>query len=298
MFDILFQFDCVGCILCFDCVWVMGIVNVILDLFFDGGVYDIIEVVVVYGLKLVEEGVDFFDIGGELICLGVMLVLVEEELGWVILVIEQLVVWIYVLISIDIFKLEVMCVVVVVGVGMINDIFGLCQEGVLDVVVEIGVLVVLMYMQGELGYMQVDLYYDDVVVEVYGFLVQCLFVVEMVGIVKKNLLIDFGFGFGKIIGYNMILLVCLECFLELGVLMLVGFLCKCSFGELIGCDMLFEWVVVLVVVYLIVVQCGVCIVCVYDVVVIVDVLKIWQVVEVVLMLCVDVVLMICWLDED
>lgn len=97
------------------------------------------------------------------------------------------------------------------------------------------------------------LYYDDVVVEVYCFLVECLFVVEMVGIVRKYLVIDLGFGFGKFIEYNMMLLVCFEWFLELGVLMLVGLLCKCSIGELIGCELLCECVVGLVVVYLIVV---------------------------------------------
>lgn len=50
MFDIFFQLDCVGCVLWLDCLCVMGIVNVILDFFFDGGVYNMVDVVVVYGL--------------------------------------------------------------------------------------------------------------------------------------------------------------------------------------------------------------------------------------------------------
>lgn len=89
---------------------------------------------------------DMFDVGGEFICFGVVDVLLDVELVWVLLVIEVLVVCCVVLILIDIFKFEVMCVVVVVGVGMINDVYVLCWEGVLDVVVLLGVLVCLMYM--------------------------------------------------------------------------------------------------------------------------------------------------------
>jgi dihydropteroate synthase len=204
MFDTSPQLDCAGRILRLDRAQVMGIVNVTPDSFSDGGAHDTTEAAVAHGLKLVEEGADLLDIGGESTRPGAAPVSVEEELRRVIPVIEQLAARTQVPISIDTFKPEVMRAAAAAGAGMINDIFGL-RQAALDAAAE-AAPVVLMHMQGEPGHMQADPHYDDVVAEVHGFLVQRLFAAEMAGIAKKNLLIDLGFGFGKTTAHNMTLL--------------------------------------------------------------------------------------------
>ncbi|PJL74490.1 dihydropteroate synthase [Stenotrophomonas maltophilia] len=298
MFDTSPQLDCAGRILRLDRARVMGIVNVTPDSFSDGGAHDTTEAAVAHGLKLVEEGADLLDIGGESTRPGATPVSVEEELGRVIPVIEQLAVRTHVPISIDTFKPEVMRAAVAAGAGMINDIFGLRQEGALDAAAETGVPVVLMHMQGEPGHMQADPHYDDVVAEVHGFLVQRLFAAEMAGIAKKNLLIDLGFGFGKTTGHNMTLLARSERFLELGVPMLAGLSRKRSLGELTGRGTPSERVAASVAAHLIAVQRGARIVRVHDVAATVDALKIWQAVEAVPTPRADAAPTIRWPDED
>ena len=168
-----------------------------------GGAHDTTEAAVAHGLKLVEEGADLLDVGGESTRPGAAPVSIEDELRRVIPVIEQLAARTSVPISIDTFKPEVMRAAVAAGAGMINDIFGLRQDGALDAAAEAGVPVILMHMQGEPGHMQVDPYYDDVVAEVHGFLVQRLFAAgNGRHSCKKNLLVDLGFSFGKTTAHN------------------------------------------------------------------------------------------------
>ncbi|CAH0247553.1 dihydropteroate synthase [Stenotrophomonas lactitubi] len=298
MFDISPQLDCAGRVLRLDRARVMGIVNVTPDSFSDGGAHDTTEAAVAHGLKLVEEGADLLDIGGESTRPGAAPVSIDEELRRVLPVIEQLVARTSVPISIDTFKPEVMRAAVAAGAGMINDIFGLRQEGALEAAADTGVPVVLMHMQGEPGHMQSDPQYDDVVTEVHGFLVQRLFAAEMAGIAKKNLLIDLGFGFGKTTAHNITLLARSERFLELGVPMLAGLSRKRSLGELTGRESPAERVAASVAAHLIAVQRGARIVRVHDVAATVDALKVWQAVDAVPAVRVDAKPTLRWPDED
>lgn len=298
MFDISPQLDCAGRILRLDRARVMGIVNVTPDSFSDGGAHDSTDAAVAYGLKLVEEGADLLDIGGESTRPGAAPVPIEEELQRVLPVIEQLAARTQVPISIDTFKPEVMRAAVAAGAGMINDIYGLRQEGALEAAAAAGVPVVLMHMQGEPGNMQGEPQYDDVVADVHGFLVQRLFAAEMAGIAKKHLVIDLGFGFGKTTAHNMTLLARSERFLELGVPMLAGLSRKRSLGELTGRAVPAERVASSVAAHLIAVQRGARIVRVHDVAATVDALKIWQAVEAVPAQRVDATPAIRWPDED
>jgi len=298
MFDISPQLDCAGRILRLDRARVMGIVNVTPDSFSDGGAHDTTEAAVAHGLKLVEEGADLLDIGGESTRPGAAPVSIDEELRRVVPVIEQLAARTPVPISIDTFKPEVMRAAVAAGAGMINDIFGLRQDGALEAAADTGVPVVLMHMQGEPGHMQADPQYDDVVTEVHGFLVQRLFAAEMAGIAKKNLLIDLGFGFGKSTAHNITLLARSERFLELGVPMLAGLSRKRSLGELTGRESPAERVAASVAAHLIAVQRGACIVRVHDVAATVDALKVWQAVDAVPAVRVDAKPTLRWPDED
>lgn len=298
MFDTSPQLDCAGRILRLDRARVMGIVNVTPDSFSDGGHHDTTEAAVAHGLKLVEEGADLLDIGGESTRPGAVPVSVEEELRRIVPVIEQLAARTSVPISIDTFKPEVMRAAVAAGAGMINDIFGLRQDGALEAAAAANVPVVLMHMQGEPGNMQADPHYDDVVAEVHGFLVQRLFAAEMAGIAKKHLVIDPGFGFGKNTAHNMTLLARAERFLELGVPMLAGLSRKRSLGELTGRDAPAERVAASVAAHLIAVQRGARIVRVHDVAATVDALKIWQAVDAVPAPRDDTRPTISWPDED
>ncbi|MDT3500798.1 dihydropteroate synthase [Stenotrophomonas maltophilia] len=298
MFDTSPQLDCAGRILRLDRARVMGIVNVTPDSFSDGGSHDTTEAAVAHGLKLVEEGADLLDIGGESTRPGAVPVSVDEELRRIVPVIEQLAARTSVPISIDTFKPEVMRAAVAAGAGMINDIFGLRQDGALEAAAAANVPVVLMHMQGEPGNMQADPHYDDVVAEVHGFLVQRLFAAEMAGIAKKHLVIDPGFGFGKNTAHNMTLLARSERFLELGVPMLAGLSRKRSLGELTGRDAPAERVAASVAAHLIAVQRGARIVRVHDVAATVDALKIWQAVDAVPAPRDDTRPTISWPDED
>ena len=298
MFDTSPQLDCAGRILRLDRARVMGIVNVTPDSFSDGGHHDTTEAAVAHGLKLVEEGADLLDIGGESTRPGAVPVSMEEELRRIVPVIEQLAARTSVPISIDTFKPEVMRAAVAAGAGMINDIFGLRQDGALEAAAAANVPVVLMHMQGEPGNMQADPHYDDVVAEVHGFLVQRLFAAEMAGIAKKHLVIDPGFGFGKNTTHNMTLLARSERFLELGVPMLAGLSRKRSLGELTGREAPAERVAASVAAHLIAVQRGARIVRVHDVAATVDALKIWQAVDAVPAPRDDTRPTISWPDED
>lgn len=298
MFDISPQLDCGGRVLRLDRARVMGIVNVTPDSFSDGGVHDTTEAAVAHGLRLVEEGADLLDIGGESSRPGAAAVSVEEELRRVVPVIEQLAARTQVPISVDTFKPEVMRAAVAAGAGMINDIHALRQPGALEAAAGANVPVVLMHMQGEPGTMQAAPHYDDVVAEVHGFLVQRLFAAEMAGIAKKNLVIDLGFGFGKDTGHNMTLLARSERFLELGVPMLAGLSRKRSLGELTGRDVPADRVAASVAAHLIAVQRGARIVRVHDVAATVDALAVWAAVEAVPAPRRDAASALRWPDED
>ena len=276
MFDTVPQLDCAGRILRLDRPQVMGIVNVTPDSFSDGGAHDTTDAAVAHALRLVEEGADLLDIGGESTRPGAAEVEVEEELRRVVPVIERLAAQVAVPISIDTSKPEVMRAAVQAGVGVINDVYGLRREGALDAAAALGVPVVLMHMQGEPRSMQAAPQYDDVVGEVHRFLAERIFAAEMAGIPKQRIVVDPGFGFGKDTAHNLQLLAQFERFVELGVPVLAGLSRKRSIGELTGRDVPADRVAGSVAAHLIAAQRGAAIVRVHDVAATVDALKVWN----------------------
>ncbi len=236
MFDLTQRLDCAGRILVLDRPRVMGIVNVTPDSFSDGGQHALVDAAVAHGLRLAGEGADALDVGGESTRPGATPVSQEEELRRVIPVIQQLAKATSLPISIDTSKPEVMRSAVAAGAGMINDVYALRREGALDAAAELGVPVVLMHLLGEPGSMQDDPRYDDVVADVHRFLAERLFACEMAGIAKKNLVVDPGFGFGKTLEHNLLLLRQLSRFADLGVPVLAGLSRKRSLGEITGRD--------------------------------------------------------------
>lgn len=276
MFDTSPQLDCNGRSLVLDRPRVMGIVNVTPDSFSDGGAHDSADAAVAHALRLVDEGADLLDIGGESTRPGADEVSVEEELRRTIPVIEALAARVSVPISIDTSKPEIMRAAVQAGAGMINDVYGLRREGALDAAAALGVPVVLMHMLGEPRTMQADPRYDDVIGEVHRFLAERIFAAEMAGVAKANLLVDPGFGFGKATAHNLQLLARLRRFTELGVPVLAGLSRKKSIGEITGRDAPQERVHGSVAAHLVAVQNGAAIVRVHDVAATVDALKVWS----------------------
>ena len=276
MFDTSLQLDCAGRILKLDRARVMGIVNVTPDSFSDGGAHETSAAAIAHGLRLVAEGADVLDIGGESTRPGADEIGIEEELRRVIPVIEALASQVDVPISIDTSKPEVMRAAVEAGAGMINDVYALRREGALDAAAALGVPVVLMHMLGEPRTMQQSPEYDDVVGEVHRFLAERIFACEMAGIDKKNIVVDPGFGFGKNADHNLQLLARLQRLTELGVPVLAGLSRKKTIGDLTGRDSPADRVHGSVAAHLIAAQNGARIVRVHDVAATVDALKVWE----------------------
>ena len=276
MFDLSPQLDCAGRVLKLDRPRVVGIVNVTPDSFADGGEHATLDAAVAHGLRLVEEGADALDVGGESTRPGAAEVSTEEELRRVIPVIERLAKQTTLPISVDTSKPQVMRAAVTAGAGMINDVYALRREGALDAAAALGVPVILMHMQGEPRSMQDAPQYDDVVAEVHRFLAERIFAAEMAGIAKKSIVVDPGFGFGKTVAHNLLLLAQLERFTELGVPLLAGLSRKKTIGALTGRSDPHERVHGSVAAALIAAQRGARLLRVHDVAATVDALKVWS----------------------
>ena len=275
MFDTTPHLNCAGKILGFDIARVMGIVNVTPDSFSDGGHYSTIDAAIAHALRLVSEGADLLDVGGESTRPGAVEVSEAEELQRVIPVIEALAKQITIPIAVDTSKPGVMRAAVNAGASIINDVFALRRDDALDVAAQLKVPVILMHMQGKPDSMQAAPHYDDAVAEVHSFLTQRIFACEMAGISKKNIVIDPGFGFGKSLEHNLALLAHLQRFVELGVPVLAGLSRKAFIGTLTGRDVN-DRVYGSVAAALIAAQNGAKIIRVHDVAATVDALKIWN----------------------
>ena len=271
--------DCAGRPLRLDRPRVVGILNLTPDSFSDGGMHDTVEAAVAHGLRMVEEGADMLDVGGESTRPGAADVSVEEELRRVLPVIEQLIARTTLPIAIDTSKPEVMRAAVAAGAGMINDVYALRRDGAMDAVAELGVPVCLMHMQGEPRSMQAEPHYDDVVGEVHRFLTDRLFACELAGIDRRKVMVDVGFGFGKTLEHNVALLCALDRFANLGRGVYAGLSRKSMIGTLTGKVDPVERAAGSTAAALIAVQRGARMVRVHDVAATVDALAVWQAVH-------------------
>ena len=202
---------------------VMGIVNVTPDSFSDGGRYAGVEAAVAHGLKLVAEGADILDVGGESTRPYSVAVPPGEELRRVGEVVRQLAARAGVPVSIDTSKATVAARAVELGAEIINDVTGL--EGdpdMLRVAVESRAGICAMHMQGTPQTMQVDPRYDDVVGEIHAYLSRRRDSLLAAGISLDRICLDPGIGFGKTHAHNLELMARAGEFLDLGVPILVG----------------------------------------------------------------------------
>lgn len=271
--------DCNGRALLLDRPRVVGIVNVTPDSFSDGGRHDSLDAAYAHALRLVEEGADMLDIGGESTRPGADDVSVEEEIRRVVPLIERLAAATTVPLSIDTSKPEVMRAAVGAGAGMINDIYALRREGALDAAADLRVPVCIMHMQGEPRAMQEAPEYDDVVGEVHRFLTDRLFSCELAGIDRRRVLVDPGFGFGKTLKHNLALLRATARFAELGAGAYIGLSRKTMIGAMTGRSTPADRVHGSVAAAMVAVQRGAILVRVHDVAPTVDALAVWSAVK-------------------
>jgi dihydropteroate synthase len=202
---------------------VMGIVNVTPDSFSDGGRHADVDAAVAHGLRLVDEGADILDVGGESTRPFSEPVDREEEWRRVGEVVRRLVAESGVPVSIDTSKAAVASRAVAAGAEIINDVTGLEGDpAMFRVAVESGAAVCAMHMQGTPRTMQVDPRYDDVVADIHGYLRRRRDALVAAGVPLKKICLDPGIGFGKTHAHNLTLLAHADRFLDLGVPILVG----------------------------------------------------------------------------
>jgi len=213
---------------------IMGILNVTPDSFSDGGDYFGLDASLRHARAMVRDGADLIDVGGESTRPGAGQVDTQEELRRVVPVIRALFAELSVPISVDTAKPEVMEAAVAAGAGLINDVRALAAPGALETAVGLGVPVCLMHMRGDPGTMQLDPSYGDVVGEVRAFLVQRVGACLEAGITRERILVDPGFGFGKTLEHNLVLLARLGEIAALGMPVLVGISRKSMLGSVTG----------------------------------------------------------------
>jgi dihydropteroate synthase len=213
---------------------VMGILNITPDSFSDGGVFISRDVALERARAMVAEGADILDIGGESTRPGARAVSAQEELDRVIPVIQAIAAELGVPVSVDTNKAAVMREAVAAGAGMINDVMALQDAGALAAAAALGVPVCLMHMQGLPRTMQQKPQYQDVVAEVMAFLQARVEACLASGIPRSRLLLDPGFGFGKTLRHNLLLLRHLERFNELQLPLLVGISRKSMIGAVLA----------------------------------------------------------------
>jgi len=268
--------DCAGRPLCLDRPRVVGILNLSPDSFSADGHGHDVTAALAHALRMVDEGADMLDVGGESTRPGADEVTVEEELRRVVPVIEQLLARTSLPIAVDTSKPEVMRAAVAAGAGMINDVYALRRDGALDAAAVLGVPVCLMHMQGEPRSMQVEPHYDDVVGEVHRFLTDRVFACELAGIDRRRVLVDPGFGFGKTLEHNLALLSALERFTGLGGGLYVGLSRKSMLGALTGRKQPAERLAGSLAAAVIAAERGARLIRVHDVAATVDALKVWR----------------------
>ena len=264
--------------LAFDRPRVMGVLNVTPDSFSDGGRFLDRDAALEHARRMLADGADILDIGGESTRPGAAPTGEADEIARVIPLVEALRAECDargVPLCIDTRKPAVMRAAIAAGATLVNDVAALAAPGALETVAASGAAVCLMHMRGEPATMQKSPHYDDVVAEVKDFLAGRATACERAGIAADRIVLDPGFGFGKTNEHNFELLARLEELAEIGRPLLVGIsrkgMLKHATGRSVG-----DRLVGSVAAALIAVERGARIVRVHDVAATRDALAVWQ----------------------
>ena len=215
----------------------MGVLNVTPDSFSDGGLYFDKEKAIAHGLRMVKEGADFLDIGGESTRPGSKPIGLEEELHRVIPVIKSLAKEVDVPISIDTYKSAVAERAIEAGAEMINDISGLhFDQDLGKVAAKEDVPLILMHIRETPETMQKDVHYESLFSEILQYLKESIQRAESAGLDPQQIIIDPGIGFGKTLEDNLLIIKNLSEFRILGKPILLGTSRKSFIGKILNVE--------------------------------------------------------------
>jgi len=214
--------------------WLIGVVNVTPDSFFNGGLYFEPARAIERALAIAAEGADIIDIGGESSRPGSSPIPAKEEKKRILPVIEILKQKKDILISVDTSKAEVAESALAAGADIINDISaGRFDPRMLPLAARSGAGLILMHMKGTPRTMQIAPHYDDVTGEVKAFLKDRLDAAESCGVSRENIILDPGIGFGKTLEHNLALINNLGSLSDLGRPLLIGVSRKSFIGKIL-----------------------------------------------------------------
>ena len=217
--------------------YIMGILNLTPDSFSGDGVYMDPARALEEAERIVEEGADIIDIGGESTRPGSMPISEEEEIKRVIPVIKKIAKRVKIPISIDTNKSIVALQSLENGASIINDITGMSADiKMAEVVAKYNARVVIMHMKGTTENMQECPAYIDVIEEIKERLSYLIDKALQSGVKKENIIIDPGIGFGKTTKHNLEILNNLSRFKEFGRPILVGPSRKSFIGNVLGVE--------------------------------------------------------------
>lgn len=213
---------------------IMGVLNVTPDSFSDGGAFLTVARAVSHAKQMQDEGADIIDLGAESSRPGAQPIDEQEELSRLMPVLEAVRQAVSLPLSVDTTKAAVARRAIQAGASIVNDISALRSDSLMaGLVAETGVAVVLMHMQGTPRTMQRAPHYVDVVDEVCAFLRERIQAALGAGIQASQIILDPGFGFGKLQEHNLRLLAEFDAFTRLGHPVLVGVSRKQFIGNLV-----------------------------------------------------------------
>jgi len=213
----------------------MGIINVTPDSFSDGGLNYPADAAIAAGLRMIDEGADFLDIGGESTRPGAATVTLEEELRRVMPVVEALC-KAGAKVSIDTMKAGVARAALSAGAVIVNDVTSLGDNAMAPLIASTGATVCLMHMQGTPRTMQQNPTYENVVADVRDCLAERAAFAQDCGIPRENIWLDPGIGFGKTAQHNLSLLKHLATLVNLGYPVMIGVSRKSFIGRVLNAE--------------------------------------------------------------
>ncbi|MEX2367740.1 MAG: dihydropteroate synthase [Pseudohongiellaceae bacterium] len=220
---------------------VMGVLNMTPDSFSDGGELlqgksVLLDKALARAQAMVMEGASIIDVGGESTRPGAAQVSSQEEIDRVLPVVEAIHRELDTIISVDTSNPELVSLCTASGVGLINDVRALQREGALEALAQSSLPVCLMHMQGQPDTMQKAPAYNDIMQELTDFLSARVQDCENAGINRDRIILDPGFGFGKTLQHNLVILSRLDELLALKLPLLIGLSRKTMIGTLTGKD--------------------------------------------------------------
>jgi len=222
------------CVLRFDRPRVMGIVNNTPDSFSKDGLGGDVRRAIARGEEMFADGADVVDVGGESTRPGAEPVPAEEEMRRVVPVVERLSERHPGRVSIDTMKPEVAEAALFAGASTVNDVSGLRNQKMIEVVAEHDAAVIIMHMLGEPRTMQVSPRYKDVVDDIKKYLWNRVAAAEMTGVSPRKIMVDPGIGFGKTKEHNLEILARLGELRSLGKPIVIGVSRKAFIGKITG----------------------------------------------------------------